>query len=52
MNIADFLLARIAEDEARIRYIPLPDEASDQGWNWLTFHECDLCGQFMYAGTE
>jgi len=52
MNITEFLLARIEEDERRLD-LPEWDEiecARSPGWG--TRNECPLCDQYLYPGTE
>lgn len=53
MTLTDFLLARIAEDEARVDTIPdwyCTDSARGEGWG--SRGDCPLCDGYMFDGTE
>lgn len=52
-TLAEFLLARIAEDEARVDTIPdwyCTDSARGEGWG--SRGNCPLCDRYMFDGTE
>jgi hypothetical protein len=58
VNLTDFLLARIAEDERRLD-LPEADvvlnsrgEVSARGDGWVTRGDCPVCGAYQYDGTE
>lgn len=57
-DLADFLLARISEDEHRL---DLPDyevvtnshgQVSARGDGWVTRGDCPVCGAYQFDGTE
>jgi hypothetical protein len=53
MTLTEFLLARIAEDEARVDTIPdwyCTDSARGEGWG--SRGDCPLCDRYMFDGTE
>lgn len=54
MTITEFLLARIAEDRAKVEHAPdaTEDTASARGPGWYHGLECTLCGHVGFDGTE
>lgn len=52
-TLTDFLLARIAEDEARVDEVPdWYCTGSARGEGWGSRGDCPLCGHYMFDGTE
>lgn len=53
MTIAEFLLARIAEDEREVRHVPewsCTNSARGEGWG--TRGDCPLCDAYQFDGAE
>ena len=54
-TLADFLMARIAEDERRLDVPEFIEEDSARGPGWGhrgDGQECPLCGMWQFSGTE